>query len=157
MTLSDDQDIEFGDIYGPDLFRRDHTAEELRQLALLDPCLKRFEDLMILAWKFDGHTSNIAEIQTDRGIDWHSMIRRADRIRERYRSGGLARVFARYMHLVSPEKVNRWRSIVLCTPNARALLAGYLQNRVQLQITRARLAHLRRERKKIARAIGSFK
>ena len=157
LDSEDESELSFDQLYGPDLFRRDHTGEELRQMALLDPDLKRHEELMILAFAFDRDTESIAEIQQGRGIQWASIIKQSDRLKARYKSGGLARVLQPYLKLVPIEKLRKYREMILHTAEARAILSRYLSARLAYIRTGERLRQLRSQKRHVSTAIKDLK
>ena len=103
-------------LYGPDLYRSDHTPSELRQLCLTDPVLTRWERVRLLALTLEVRAEGAAlraRLEPEakrRGVLLESYVRTADRICQRYRAGGLAGMMAESLRNIPPRVLARYRA-----------------------------------------------
>ena len=103
-------------IYGPDLYRSDHTPDELRQLCLTDPVLVRWERVRLLALTLETRAEGAAlraRLEPEarrRGVLLESYVRTADRLCQRYRGGGLAGMMAESIRRIPRRALARYRA-----------------------------------------------
>jgi hypothetical protein len=144
--ITDDDDTEFCRIYGPDLYRKDHTANELRQIALVDGNLARYERVLVLAAAIDGDYSSLRGVCKDSTAD-KSVQRRASRLISKYKEGGLALVLLHWTSRQSPKRLQRFQFTFDGAAARTQLYRNYLAARLNYIRGLKRLEKLRQLKK----------